>query len=164
MPPLFARGGDDDVELIPVGSGDEAFLFQVYAGTRREEVAAWGWDAAQQEAFLHMQFQVQQRAYQMQFPDAEHCLIVHDGCRVGRMILQRSKGALHLVDIALLPEYRGAGFGTAVLRALQEEAARAGKPLRLRVMKGNPARRLYARLGFAVTGESATHDAMEWSP
>lgn len=152
------------MELIPVGAADEAFLFQVYAGTRREEVAGWGWDAAQQESFLQMQFQVQRRAYQMQYEEAEHCIIVHDGRPVGRTIVQRTTNGLHLVDIAVLPEYRGAGIGTGVLRTLQAQAALAGQPLRLHVMRANPARRLYERLGFTLTGENDTHYAMEWRP
>jgi ribosomal protein S18 acetylase RimI-like enzyme len=46
---------------------------------------------------------------------------------------------------------RNQGIGTAVMHRLMEEAARAGRAVTLGVVKTNPARRLYERLGFAVT-------------
>jgi len=52
------------------------------------------------------------------------------------------------MDIALLPEFRGRGIGTALLSALIEEAEREGKRVSIHVERYNPARRLYARLGF----------------
>ena len=60
--------------------------------------------------------------------------------------------------------HRGTGMGTALLKDLLAEAERAGKPVRLQVLKTNRAIRLYARLGFAITGESPTHLQMEWRP
>lgn len=83
----------DSILTVPSQREDEPFLFEVYASTRRDEVAAWGWDLSQ-----------------------------------------------------------------------QEEAAATQRPLGLQVMKGNPARRLYERLGFRQAGESDTHYAMEWRP
>lgn len=146
----------------PCTPEDAEFLFEVYASTRREEVAAWGWDGSQQEAFLRMQFQVQQRAYAMQYPDAEQRRIVLGDEPVGRLIVLRMEPEIRLVDISLLPAFRSRGIGTEVIRGLQAEAAGAGKVLRLMVVKGSPARRLYERLGFVQTGESGTHEAMEW--
>ena len=52
------------------------------------------------------------------------------------------------MDIALLPEHRGAGIGAQLLRELQEEARSAGKSLTIHVERFNPALRLYERLGF----------------
>src|SRR5579871_1094420 len=50
-----------DHDALPISwrsatAADAAFCFSVYAGTRAEELAAWGWGAAQQEMFLKMQF------------------------------------------------------------------------------------------------------------
>ncbi len=150
------------LRTVPVCPDDEAYLFQVYASTRSEEVAAWGWDAAQQDAFLRMQWRAQQVSYQRQYPDADHRVVVHHDQRVGRLIVVRAEQAIRLADIALLPEFRRAGLGTLLVQELQAEAAQAGKTLQLQVMKNNPARRLYERLGFCVAGENGTHYAMEW--
>lgn len=149
---------------IPVKPSDEPFLFQLYASTRQEEMAAWGWEPAQQETFLWMQFQNRTQAYRMRFPDAEHHLILDGEQPIGAMILAREPGVLRLVDIALLPAGRGAGIGSAMIRALQAEAARTASALHLHVNKGNPARRLYDRLGFTVTRETDLAYAMVWRP
>jgi predicted GNAT family acetyltransferase len=68
------------------------------------------------------------------------------------------------MDIALLPEFRGAGLGTALLADLFAEATAAGKTLTIHVEEYNPARRLYERLGFRKIGEHGVHHLMEWTP
>jgi ribosomal protein S18 acetylase RimI-like enzyme len=152
-----------NISLRPAGPDDEEFLCRVYSSTRADEMAAWGWNEAQQDAFLKMQFKAQQRAYEWQFPGAEYSLIILDGERAGRMIVVRTEQELRLTDIALLPEYRNAGAGTFLVHDLQAQARAAGLPLRLRVLKTNvAARRLYERLGFTLTGESDVNFTMEW--
>jgi ribosomal protein S18 acetylase RimI-like enzyme len=61
-----------------------------------------------------------------------------------------------------LPEFRNRGIGGRLLRDLQEEAASAGKRVGIHVEKQNPARRLYERLGFAMTQPGDVYDLMEW--
>jgi ribosomal protein S18 acetylase RimI-like enzyme len=118
---------------------------------------------------MRVQWMAQRNGYRMRFPNAEHQLVLVDGRQVGRLWVSREHGELRLVDLSLLPAHRGAGIGTALLRALQEEAALAGKPLRLSVGRDNPARRLYERLGFTPTAGSAANTAgpyltLEWNP
>lgn len=151
------------ISLRPSATDDEPFLYQIYASTRLDEIAAFGWNEAQQEAFLRMQFNAQQRAYEWQFPGAEHFIILRDEELAGRMIVSRTVDEIRLTDITLLPEYRNAGAGTLLVEELQAQAKEAGLPLRLRVLKTNTAaRRLYERLGFALTAESDTHFMLEW--
>lgn len=151
------------VTLRPVETDDEPFLFNVYASTRAAEMAAWGWDQAQQEAFLRMQFLNQQLSYRAQFPDADHRIIILDGQPVGRLLVDRTDEGILLADIALLAEERNAGIGTGLIRDLQAEAARAGVPVNLHVLKTNPAAaRLYERLGFQTTGDDGVYLQMKW--
>ncbi|MHC4780253.1 MAG: N-acetyltransferase [Planctomycetota bacterium] len=46
---------------------------------------------------------------------------------------------------------------------LQERAREEHLPVRLQVLKVNPARHLYERLGFRCCCETKTHLRMEWS-
>jgi ribosomal protein S18 acetylase RimI-like enzyme len=62
-----------------------------------------------------------------------------------------------------LPAYQGRGIGTTLIRRLQQRARKEGVPVTLQVFKVNPARALYERLGFKVTGETDTHCRMKWS-
>lgn len=143
---------------------DEPFLFKVYQSTRADELAALGWNEAQQEAFLRLQFQAQGLAYGAQFPDADQMIVLKGEDSIGRMLIDRRDRELYLVDITVLSEHRGAGTGTSLMRDLQREAAEAGKPVRLRVMKTNRAVAFYQRLGFSKSDESDTHFLMEWLP
>ena len=85
-----------------------------------------------------------------------------DGQNAGRLIVHRTRETLRIVDLALLPQYRNCGIGTELLRRVFGEAAATKKPLRLKVLKGNRAARLYQRLGFAPVGETDLHLELEW--
>jgi ribosomal protein S18 acetylase RimI-like enzyme len=151
----------DIVTLVDSSLGDEKFLFQVYAGVRREETAAWGWSPAQQDVFLRMQFMAQQSSYRAQFPNAAFSLIRRDDIFVGSMIVAREAAAITLVDIALLPEHQRKGTGRRLLEELLEESARTEVPVRLSVRKDNPAIQLYARLGFSIVAADDVYLMME---
>jgi ribosomal protein S18 acetylase RimI-like enzyme len=49
------------------------------------------------------------------------------------------------------------GVGSAVLRRVIQQADNGGAPIRLHVLKTNPAKRLYDRFDFDVVGETTTH-------
>ncbi|HWX53740.1 MAG TPA: GNAT family N-acetyltransferase [Verrucomicrobiae bacterium] len=154
-----------EISLRPFRPEDQEVLFAIYASTRREEVAAWGWPAAQQDAFLRMQFKAQQGGYAATYPDAEHQIVCAGAQPIGRILVERASGGLHLVDIALLAEHRGQGIGTMLLRRLTEESDRQRVPVRLQVQTTNVgARRLYERLGFRATGENQIYCEMERPP
>jgi len=141
---------------------DEAFLRDLYGSTRQEELEASGLPVEMRAAFLDLQFKAQQQGYRSAFPQAEFHVILLGGQPVGRMVVNRAADELRLVDIALLPQYRNRGIGTGLIQKLSTQAAAAGQPLRLSVLKGQRALRLYQRLGFVKTGESGWRDWMEW--
>jgi GNAT superfamily N-acetyltransferase len=53
------------------------------------------------------------------------------------------------------PAHQGGGIGAWALRAAVAEASAAGLPVRLTVLRTNPARRFYEREGFRLAGETA---------
>ncbi|MBV9957173.1 MAG: GNAT family N-acetyltransferase [Acidobacteria bacterium] len=152
------------VTLRPVGPDDQDFLYKVYASTRRAEMAAWGWNEAQQDAFLRMQFIAQSRSYEAHSTSATHSIILLDGEPAGRLLVSRSEDEIQLTDISLLPEHRGHGIGTGLIKDLLDEAERDGRTVCLEVLRHNPAARLYARLGFVVTGEHDLYLQMRRHP
>ena len=154
----------DGLTLRPARADDERFLYEVYASTRIEELAPLGWDDAQREEFLTMQFRAQHDYYHAQFPDADYDLIVLDGRTIGRRYVHRREDEIKLLDIALLPEHRNRGLGTKLTEQLLAEAAGAGLPVRLHVEQFNPARRLYERFGFRPAQEDGIYLLMEWEP
>jgi len=150
------------IQFRSVQPADREFLYQVYASTRREEVAAAQWSPADTEAFLRMQFQAQDIYYHDQFPNARFDLILLAGTPVGRLYREWRADELRIIDIALLPDYRGNGIGTALLRDLCAEAAQRQLPVRIHVEMFNPARRLYERLGFQPVQQNGLYLLMAW--
>jgi len=155
------KNDSDAITLRQAEPNDEAFLYRLYASVRAEEMAAWGWDSAQQEAFLGLQFRGQQAHYR-EYPNTDHQIILADGRPIGRILVSDLKDEFRLVDIALLSEYRNAGIGAALIGELLRRAAQAGKAVRLHVEKTNGAQRLYQRLGFRHVSDTGSHYLMEW--
>ncbi len=151
------------ITLRPADANDEAFLYRLYASSRSEELAAWGWDSARQEAFLNLQFRAQQAHYR-EYPNTDHQIILCGEHPIGRLLVSGLEDEFRLVDIALLPEHRNAGIGEALIRELLERARRSGKAVRLHVEKTNRAQRLYQRLGFKPIGDAGSHFFLEWQP
>jgi GNAT superfamily N-acetyltransferase len=152
-----------NVSLRPIQEEDMEVLFRVYASTRAEEMAmVVDWTDEQKEAFLRMQFQAQHAWYQEHYIGAQFDLLLVDGVPAGRLYVHRRGTEIRLVDISLLPEFRGSGIGTKLLHELMAEAEAAGKPLTIHVEKYNPAMRLYLRLGFKSIDDRGPYDLMEW--
>ena len=140
--------------LRPVTEHDGEFLFAVYASTRVEELAQVGWTDAQKEDFLRQQFDAQRRCYEGDYPGAEFKVILADGQPAGRLYVHRREREIRIMDLALLPEFRGRGIGTGLLSEIFAEGDRTGRRVSIHVEVFNPALRLYERLGFR---QVATH-------
>ena len=148
--------------LRPSTPEDEQFLRAVYASTRADELALVPWSDEQKRAFTDMQFNAQNADYRRNYPDAQYAVIEVQGISAGRLYVDRCSREIRIIDIALLPEHRGAGIGTRLLRALQDEARAAGKTLTIHVEKFNPALSLYHRLGFQQVEDKGVYLFLEW--
>jgi GNAT superfamily N-acetyltransferase len=157
------------IALRPVAETDMPFLRQLYRSTRWEELAPTSWPDEAKIAFLDQQFGFQHHHYKMAYAAAEFYLIERHGDPIGRIYLDRTGRDLSLIEISLLPQWRWQGLGTAFLDRLRQEV-RDGRSARvcLNVLATNPARRLYARLGFVETaGDREFPDLyveMAWPP
>jgi ribosomal protein S18 acetylase RimI-like enzyme len=134
---------------------DRDFLFDLNEATMREQVEqVWGWDDAEQRAFLEARFQ----------PDRWQIIQAH-GQDIGVLIVEEGDDEIYLAEIEILPEWQGRGIGAAIVRSLMEQAAVSAKPLTLRVLHVNQrAWALYERLGFCPFKEIETHAYLRWSP
>jgi ribosomal protein S18 acetylase RimI-like enzyme len=143
--------------LRPQNSTDHAFIQHLYASTRAADMSGCGWPPEAIAEFLRQQFQLQLSHYQKHFPDGEFWLIERDGQAIGRLYLFWGETTLQLIDIALLPEQRGAGLGTALLGDLLTRADDRGLAVSLHVESHNPVLHLYQRLGFGITGDKGIY-------
>jgi len=153
----------DTITFKSVSENEEKALFALYSAVRSDELGMQSWDPALRSQVLGLQFEAQTRAYRFDFPEADRRLILHDGSTVGWLIVDRSGSALQGIDIAFVAQERGHGFGTRVIKALQDEAAAEQKPFVITVQRTNDrATALYFRLGFRVVEETDVHRLMEW--
>jgi len=143
---------------------DLAFQAALYASTRQEELDAAQVPAEQREPFLAQQFMAQMVHYQQFYPAGEWAIIESDGERAGRLILDRAADHYHIMDIALMPEFRGRGIGTAILREIVAEATSKQLPVRLFAYTKERALSLYHRLGFADVNDDGIHTELVWEP
>ncbi len=150
------------VTLRPITPEDSPFLTALYASTREEELSIVPWSDEQKTAFLQMQFRAQHDYYQQTYTDTVFDVIQLNGTSIGRLYVSRWPEEIRIVDIALMPGWRRRGIGGELLRALQDEARDAGKPLTIHVERNNPALHLYERLGFAQREDKGVYLFLEW--
>ena len=151
-------------DLRPVRPEDREFLVSVYASTRADELAVVPWSESQKATFCRQQFEAQTAYWDEQYEGVEKSIVQVDGVPAGRLYVARWERELRLVDIALLPAFRGRGIGTALLHEVFADAARSGRSVTIHVEIFNPARALYERLGFVSKGERGVYEFMEWRP
>jgi ribosomal protein S18 acetylase RimI-like enzyme len=141
--PPSADTGCGRYRLRPAGPKDCEFLYALRKRTMAEFVEQYpDWTEAHREAFY------------MDFDPAIHSIIVVDGRDAGAMAVRRTDREFYFANLHLLPDFQGRWLGTWIFRDLMAEADTRGVPIRFHVMKNNPARRLYERLGFSICAET----------
>ncbi len=150
--------------LRPAAREDELFLLEVFSSTRAEEMALVPWDEAQTQAFLRMQFTAQQEHYRIHYPEARHDIILSGDEPVGRLYVDRAQEEIKILDITVLPRYRGSGIGSSVLHDILAEAKKSGRAVLIYVETFNPSVRLFERLGFSKIKEDGINILMRWHP
>jgi ribosomal protein S18 acetylase RimI-like enzyme len=152
------------VTLRPLTAADEPFALSVYASTRDEELARVPWSDEQKAAFVAMQFEAQSAHYAQHYDGMTSDVVLVDGEPAGRLLVARWREEIRIVDIALLPAFRGRGAGSELLAELIDEATEMGKRLSIHVERESRALALYERLGFRRVGEHGVHLRMECAP
>jgi GNAT superfamily N-acetyltransferase len=160
FPPALAEQG---FALRAEIEADLPFLRRLYISTRWEElVIVTSWSDEQKRAFLESQFALQRHHYRTYYPGTDWRVLEQNGEPAGRLYVDRQAKELLVIDISLLPEWRGRGIGTVLMRAVIAEARDAGKVVTIAVEKFNPAQRLYRRLGFHEASDEGVYWFMEW--
>jgi GNAT superfamily N-acetyltransferase len=158
MPPPIYR-------LRPVTEFDRALLLQVYGSTRCDELARVDWSDADKARFVESQFNAQATHYAEVYPDGQYDVIESPaGEPIGRLYLHRGRSELRVIDIALLPTWRGHGLGRRILDDVLGEAAAASRVVSIHVEIFNPAQRFYERLGFVPVETRGLYRLMQWTP
>jgi GNAT superfamily N-acetyltransferase len=145
------------LSLRPATSDDLGFLERLYATTREDELRQVEWTDEQKAEFCRQQFEAQHAWWQDHYLGARFDVVLLNGRPAGRLYVDVWAEEVRIIDIALLPEHRGAGLGAALMRAVLAEGDARGLPVSIHVERFNPALRLYHRLGFEMVEDKGVY-------
>lgn len=154
----------DNLGIRPARPEDRVFIESLYRATR-DDLRLIDAEDEFVEELIGMQQQAQTRGYGEMFPNAMYFVVERLGDRLGRIVVDFGPNEVRLVDIAFMPQARGRGYGSHVIKAMQFAAGQARAPLTLSVNRTNiRARQAYLALGFRVVQSDAMTEHMAWYP
>ncbi|MGV3721944.1 MAG: GNAT family N-acetyltransferase [Actinomycetota bacterium] len=150
--PETRSAGGMDYQLRPAAMRDYGFIYRL----RRETL----------ERYLdEIEMPPEERGpFFARFDVTRHRLISVSGEPAGAVSVLERDEALHLANLHLLPAFQNRGLGTALVREVQRQAEASRRRVTTRVLKVNPARAFYERLGFRLEGEQGPRYRMVWDP
>lgn len=164
--PLLAQALADDgseITLRVETAQDFDLVSAFYAEVRHEELAAVPWPEQAKRDFLDAQCRLQRDHYARHYRGAELLIIERAGTAIGRIYVHATSLEIRLMEISVQASERNRGVGSRLVGALQDEAARRKVDLTLHVEPGNPAHRLYQRMGFRLIENRGVYDFLGWS-
>lgn len=150
------------VKTRPVQADDEPFLKSLFATTEYERLPLAKLEPSLVKKILRTEFNGHHQYFDQVDCEKSDALLLVNGQPVGRLIVLQNQDEIRLADLALMPEVRNRGLGTALIESLQVQARLSNRPLRLTVMKDSRARNFYRRMGFYKCDETETHLLLEW--
>jgi ribosomal protein S18 acetylase RimI-like enzyme len=150
------------VTTRPMTDDDSMLLFELYASTRADELSRSGWATPQQRSFFRMQAQNQERYFLRHYDHLDRRTICINGFSAGRLLVDRPSHAIVIVDLALLPAFRGRGVGSMLMRSILEEAAEQRLPVHVDVPKNSASLETCERLGFRYADDLGDRWHLVW--
>ena len=143
------------IAFRPTTQVDEAFAYRVRETTMRDYVMeTWGvWNADEARAQINEDIR-----------SLKSKIIVIDGQDAGVLRVDEFDTHVHVDQLWILPGFQGQGFGRAILGQILEQSKAMGLPLRLWVLRVNPATKFYQRLGFSIIEQTQTSLHLECLP
>ena len=133
---------------------DHDLIYGIKAESVRPYVEKnWGWDE-----------DYQRKDFDSEFSHMEQFNVIEvDSKFAGFVQYYFEYPYFEVVEIHLLPEYRGKGIGSQILRYLQKACIAQDRKIRIGCFKENHrAKALYQKLGFMQTEETDTHYILEY--
>lgn len=131
---------------------DMEWLYQTFKKTMQGFISeTWGWDELLQE-----------HSFYENLPAKSFAIATLEQRDVGALNLREKADHLWLEMVLVLPDYQGQGIGRLMLEYAQKQARKAQKPLRLSVLKLNPAYDFYHHMGFEQSAIDQWSYKMQW--
>lgn len=132
---------------------DKEWLYKLYCSTMRTYIEqTWGWDEGYQKNCLETNL----------YPTKFRIVIVNNN-DVGAYLINQENNYYWLEMLLISKKMQGKGLGTAIIKTIQAQTENDRKPLKLSVLKVNPAKKFYSRLGFCVYDQDESFFKMKWT-
>ena len=142
-----------EIELRQTTADDVDFLWDTFRISMKDYITQARGERNEQREKSQFRHQLDLSAAQV---------IRSNDLAVGFIIAPIKDSAREIHTICIVPEHQRKGIGTEVLRRAVAQAREQKISLYLSVLKVNPARRLYERLGFEVIEETKHHFRMKF--
>ncbi|MBW4623172.1 MAG: GNAT family N-acetyltransferase [Cyanosarcina radialis HA8281-LM2] len=140
------------LETRKTAIADFSFIYDLHRQTMYSYVEqTWGWKE-----------EVQLQGMQEDFDNSLFEIVCLNEQDIGVISVIDRGNEMFLNYLAILPIYQKQGLGTQLVRQVLSQAAERGVPVKLNVMRVNPAKELYDRLGFKVVDSDRDRYFMEW--
>ena len=148
--------------LRPTRADDQEFLYRLFYSVHTEKLRLVPLGEEEKTKLVELMYQGFTRHYSSLAPVSDDRLILLNNESIGRMILLQTREEIRLADLAILPEYRKRGIGSALIGQVQTESMMSKRPVRLQVAQFDRALGLYRRLGFYKTDVEGPYIHLEW--
>ncbi|MEL6460849.1 MAG: GNAT family N-acetyltransferase [Cyanobacteria bacterium J06621_15] len=99
--------------------------------------------------------------FKQNYASQNYQVIELDSQIIGFLKIMLSKANVYLGEIQITKKFQNLGIGTKIIKKIIKEAQLNRQRLWLRVIRGNPAEKLYRRLGFTTFASDSTHIKLE---
>ncbi|WP_282088563.1 GNAT family N-acetyltransferase [Aquimarina algiphila] len=131
-----------ELKLVKAKEKDKNFLLHLRKLTMVEHLEKAGIYLSDEEHLSRINFHYDS-AY----------LILKSTEMAGLLKCIETEKTIEILQIQVLPKYQGQGIAKRLIKDLAIKAETSHKNLTLKVLKQNPAKYLYERIGFNITGE-----------
>lgn len=127
---------------------DKEFIYNLKKLVLKEYIdEIWGWDE-----------EYQRKDFEMYYNPVNNKIITCNNSDIGILETSEDNDEIHIIEIAILPEYQGNSIGTNVLKQIIDNSKATDKRVKIGCFKINrEAKKLYIKLGFKQIEETLTH-------
>lgn len=144
----------NSIQFRRAAPADMDWAYQLFKkGLQQHIERTWGWD----ELFQH-------HSFMENIPAAHFTIVTAQGEDIGGYYLKPYDTHLYLDMLLVEPGHQNLGYGTRIIRRLQKQAEQQQLPIKLNVLKINPAFHFYQRLGFVIESEDDIRYRLEYRP
>ncbi|WP_164914106.1 GNAT family N-acetyltransferase [Aquimarina sediminis] len=132
----------EKLKLIKAQATDRDFLFGLRKLTMVEHLEKAGINLSDAEHLSRVNFN-----YECAF------VVFKSNKKVGVLKYEEREDTIEILQIQILPDYQGQGVGKSLIEDLVTKSRDLNKRLQLKVLKENPAKKLYERIGFGIISQ-----------